>query len=374
MNPYQPLDLSNSYNAGTDVIPPGLEVETGAVDMRGLPFQIGGGEGNCFIALDGSAGPVTIPVGGSARQVIFAHGLLETSVPLGGPLGIAVADYVFHLSGGREERVPVRERYEIASMPIPGAIFGVPARPFRAVIDEQDRLPPRSDGAWEETGRRQTEVAQGMLKLYHLWAWKNPQPEAAVESIEIVPRGPRFIVAAITLGQLDEYPFVKQRRRPVKVTLDGDAADAPFDVDVEVDRGVATYAFALPEASDEEFLADSFKGWGEPQNEKASPSYVEVAATPSATVTVKQDGREVAEAEWGEVEEKGVVETPGARFELLDRGGTGSTSPCWTTTRGSPCPAGSTSALLKGSPTSRTATTTRSTRTSGPGTSTWAAT
>ncbi len=320
MNAYQPLDLSKSYNAGPDVLPAELKLETGAVTMRGLPFQIGGGAGKCFIALDGSAGPVTIPVGGNARQVIFAHGLLETSVPLGGPLGIAVADYVFHLSGGREERVPVRERYEIASMPIPGAIFGVPARPFRAVIDEHDRLPHRREGPWEETGRRQTEVAQGMLKLYHLWAWKNPQPDVAVESIEIVPRGPRFIVAAITLGQVDEYPFVKQRRRPVKVTLDGDVAGETFDVDVEVDRGVATYAFALPEASDGEFLADSFKGWGERQNEKASPSYVEVAATPSATVTVKQDGREVAEAEWGEVETKGVVETPGARFELLDRG------------------------------------------------------
>ena len=67
--------------------------------MRGLPFQIGGGDGNCYVALDGSAGPVTIPVGGNARQVIFAHALLETAVPLGGKLGIAVADYVFHLCG-----------------------------------------------------------------------------------------------------------------------------------------------------------------------------------------------------------------------------------------------------------------------------------
>ena len=90
------------------------------------------------------------------------------------------------------------------------------------------------------------EVAQALLKLYHLWAWQNPEPDATVESIEIVPRGPRFIIAAITLGQLDEHPFVRQRRRPVKVTLDGETADEPFDVDVEVDRGVATYAFALP--------------------------------------------------------------------------------------------------------------------------------
>ena len=320
MNSYQPIDLSESYNAGPDVLPAGSELETGAVTMRGLPFQIGGADNRCFIALDGSAASVTIPVGGSARRVVFAHALLETSVPNGGPLGIPVADYVFHLSGGREERVPIRERFEIASVPIPGAVPGVPSRPFRAVTDDQHRLLPRREGPWEDLGRRQTEVIQEMLKLYHLWAWRNPEPDAAVESIEIVPRGPRFIVAAVTLGQLDEYPFVKQRRRPVKLTLDGEAADEPFDIEVEVDRGNATYAFALPDTSDEEFLSDSFKGWGQEQNEKASPSYVEVAATPSATVTVKQDGREVAEAEWGEVEEKGVVETTGARFELLDRG------------------------------------------------------
>ena len=105
MNAYQPLDLSKSYNAGPDVLPAGLEVCTGSVAMRGLPFQIGGGDGNCFVALDGAAASVTIPVGGFAKQIIFAHTLLETAVPLGGKLGIAVADYVFNLSGGREERV-----------------------------------------------------------------------------------------------------------------------------------------------------------------------------------------------------------------------------------------------------------------------------
>ena len=200
MNAYQPLDLSKSYNAGPDVLPDGLEVRTGSVAMRGLPFQIGGGDGNCFVALDGAAASVTIPVGGVARQIIFAHTLLETAVPLGGELGIAVADYVFRLSGGHEVRVPIRERYEIASVPIPGAVFGVPSRPFRAVIDEQDALPPRREGTWEETGRRQTEVVPGALKLYHLWAWKNPEPDTRVESIEIVPSGPRFIIAGITLG------------------------------------------------------------------------------------------------------------------------------------------------------------------------------
>ena len=81
MNAYQPLDLSASYNAGPDVLTAGSEVETGAVTMRGLPFRIGGADSRCFVALDGSAGPVTIPVGKRARRVVFAHALLETSVP-----------------------------------------------------------------------------------------------------------------------------------------------------------------------------------------------------------------------------------------------------------------------------------------------------
>jgi hypothetical protein len=320
MNGYEPSDISRQCNAGPEALGVDVEVETGSQTLRGLPFQIGGGDGKCFIVLDGSAASVTVPIGGKAHRVVFAHALLETSVHKGGPLGVGVAEYVFRLSGGREERVPVRERFEIAAGPIPGAIPGVPGRPFRAWTDRQHELLPRHEGPWGNVGRRQTEVEQEAAKLYHLWAWANPEPETAIESIEIVPAGPRFLVAGITLGHLDENPFARQRRRPVKVTLNGEAAEEPFNLEVEVDRGVVTYPFALPEASADEFLTSSSKGWGETQNDKASPSYVEVAATPSATVTVKQDGVEVSSTRWGEVEEKGVVEVSGARFELLDRG------------------------------------------------------
>ncbi|MDA1347875.1 MAG: CehA/McbA family metallohydrolase [Chloroflexi bacterium] len=321
MNGYEPSDIALLCNAGPEALGVDVEVETGSQTLRGLPFQIGGrGGGKCFIVLDGSAESVTVPIGGKARRVVFAHALLETSVHEGGPLGVAVAEYVFRLSGGREERVPVRERFEIAAGPIPGAIPGVPGRPFRAMTDRQHELLPRHEGPWGNVGRRQTEVEQEAAKLYHLWAWENPEPETAIESIEIVPAGPRFLVAGITLGHLDENPFARQRRRPVKVTLEGEAADKPFNLEVEVDRGVATYPFALPEASADEFLAGSSKGWGETQNDKASPSYVEIAATPSATVTVKQDGEKIADTRWGEIEEKGVVEAAGARFELMDRG------------------------------------------------------
>ena len=118
-----------------------------------------------------------------------------------------VADYVFRLSGGEEVRVPIRERFEIA-------VLGVWAStPFRAVSDQQDSLRPRYEGAWQDVGWRQTESEFGSPHGYYLWAWRNPHPDRMIQTLEIIPKGPRFLVAALTLGALDEHPFVRQGRR-----------------------------------------------------------------------------------------------------------------------------------------------------------------
>ena len=335
MNGYRPLELSRWCNAGPDVLGEGREAATGTQMLRGLPFQIGGVDGgNCFIALDGSAGSVTVPVDEEAQCVLFAHTLLETAAPDDSPLGAQVAEYVFRLSGGREVRVPIRERFEISELPRVAFLPGRPGLPFRAVIDQEHELASRYEGRWAEMGRRLTDVVPGVVEAYYLWSWANPEPGAAVESLEVVPMGPRFIIAAITLGQVDEHPFVRQGRRPVRIVLktEADAHKRPptswkwpprpstFDLDVEVDRGETTYAFPLPSAPAEQFLDDAFKGWGEAKNAGSSPAYAEIAATPSATVTVKHGRDTVAAVNWGELEEKCVVETPRMRLDLVDTG------------------------------------------------------
>ena len=55
-------------------------------------------------------------------------------------------------------------------------------------------------------------------------------------------------------------------------------------------------------------------------NETASPSYVEVSATPSATLSVKQAGETVARANWGTIVSKGSAAGPRTRIELIDQG------------------------------------------------------
>ncbi len=320
MEDYQPLDLSAWCNAGLEVLPQGQEAPVGGQSLRGLPFLVGvEAGGKCVIALDGATGHAVIPINQAARRVIFAHRLLESDLLEGGALGKVVAEYVFRLSGRREVRVPIRERFEIAFFG--GGVPFVHFLPFLAVSDQNDSLLPRYEGRWDQMGQRQTEARRGGPNRYYLWAWENPQPDQAVESVEIIAKGPRFMIAGITLGHIDEHPFVRQGRREARIVLaEPENAEKPFDLSVEVDRGVATYVHALPQASEDEFLKDSFKGWGQAQNQKSSPAYVEVAAIPSATVTVKQSQEEVGKVTWGEVEAKGLVSTPRMRVDLLDRG------------------------------------------------------
>ncbi len=314
MPDYEPLDLSTWCNAGVEALGPGSEAPRGRQSLRGLPFVVGGEESpQCFMALDAATGPISIPIAAAARHVLFAHRLMESDVQEGGVLGRTVADYVFRLSGGNEVRVPVRERFEIA-------FFGG-GTPFLAVSDRSDSLLPRYEGRWEDAGHRQTEAARAGLLRYSLWAWENPEPERVVESVAIIPKGPRFLIAAITLGHVEEHPFVRQGRRAARIVLvEPEDAARPFELRAEVDRGAATYVHALPEAPAEEFLKDSIKGWGQAPNQKSSPAYVEVAAVPSATLTVKQREEELGSVRWGDVEAKGVVSTPRLRIELLDSG------------------------------------------------------
>ncbi len=322
MSDYTPLDLSALCNAGVEVLNDNSERLLGRQSFQGLPFLIGS-EGartgdKSFIALDGASASVTVPVKQTARNVIFAHRLLESEVLRSGTLGTLVAEYVVRFDGGEELRLPVRERFEIGVL---GDTFQGVGAPYRAVSDTPPQLIPRYEGRWEESGRRQTEVMRRNSRAYYLWAWRNPTSDKAIESIEIIPNGLRFILAGITLGQLDEHPFVRQGRREAKIVLaDAQDADKPFSVEVGVDRGVATYTYPLPQKSGDGFLADDHKGFGEALNAKSSPAFVEIAATPSATLTVKQGGQEVGKVNWGEVERKGAVSTPKARIELLDKG------------------------------------------------------
>ena len=324
MHDYQPLDLNQFCNVGAAFIREGAEPAIGIQTWHGLPFVVGDAKpdpARCFIGFGspGHAGAgVTIPVGVAARYVIFAHTLLESRVREGESIGHVIANYFFRFNDGQEEHVPIRERFEVALVP---TWWG--GLPFLAVPDDKNGLMPRYEGKWGQMGERQTEAYMGWphnSQGYYLWAWENRDPNRVIESIRLEGADRKFIVAAITLGFNDESPFPRRAKREVKITLPQPEDSAkPFSLEVAVDRGVATFPFALPEKSANVFLADNFKGWGEAQNKKSGEAYVEVSAIPSATVIVKSADEEIGRANWGVLEAQGKIETSRLQLEIVDR-------------------------------------------------------
>ena len=94
---------------------------------------------------------------------------------------------------------------------------------------------------------------------------------------------------------------------------------SPFHLDVDVDRGLATYAYPLPQKPLDE-IAPDMNGFGAPPNQTNSPAYSHIAAVPSATVTVKHEDDVLGSAQWGELQEKGAIESDRVRLEVIDSG------------------------------------------------------
>ena len=320
MAAYEPLDLSSMCNTDPERLGGALDVPAGVHHFQGLPFLIGRADGKAAPCLLGfgegvSRQPVAVPVEKTAQRVVVAHRLLDSGIPDNGPIGERVAEYRFHFEGGEAVSAPIRDRFEIGAVPAAAGL------PFIAVQDRTDEMLPRYEGRWGDAGRRQTEAMQGRSSAFTLWVWKNPHPDRLIERLEVIPGDLRFVIGGITLGHADEHPISREAPREVLITLPRqEDADKPFDLDVQVDRGIATYPYPLPARPTDDFLRDDRKGWGEPQNPASSPAYVEVAAIPSATVTVSQGSETLGAVNWGELEKRGSVETAALKVEVVNRG------------------------------------------------------
>ena len=325
---YLALDLSDAANAGLEAFGDNPAPPWGPALWHGLPFQLGGQDPAApwLVALgDGGADSRSIAVGQHVTWVIFAHVLADAPREAPETLGKTVAEYEFVYATGPSLSVPIRDRFEVAGSSAPGSD---PARiswghlPFAAVTIERDHTPDRYEGRWEEAGGRRTETVHTWRAPLFLWPWRNPTPERRLERIELRARGRRLLVCAMTLSGLDEEPFPRDAAREVIVTL-RDATDAalPFALEVDVDRGSAGYPFLISATAPEAFLADPLAGFGDEPNPGGSPAYVRISATPSATVSVRRDGVDLAAVNWGELQDRGRLDpTPALRLEVIDRG------------------------------------------------------
>lgn len=315
MSGYQPVDLSGVGNVGLAAFDTRRVPPVGSVTFHGIPFRIGGPEPAAarFVLLEPGAAAVAVPVGRVADHIVIVHRRLRRDAPEPSP-GTVLAEYGICLADGSSERVPIRERLEIARAADAGWDS---SGPFHATGSSEMVLPDRYEGRWEEIGRRQSEaVFEPMLPDYFLWVWENPSPTVAVESMELSARLDGVLVAGITTSNAGEHPFAREAARTVLFTAEGGSLAEPS---VEVNRGVASYAYRLPRDGSA-FLDDPLRGWGDEVDVDSPHAYARITAVPSATVVVKEGDRAVGQFRWGDLGYDEPLRADGIRIEVVEQG------------------------------------------------------
>ena len=331
MSDYQPINLSSWCNTGSrwlsqtqqvpipDWPPDSGDFPIGEQTFQGLPFMIGSSGADQIFLGFGQGGyqeSFKIPIHKPVRWVIFAHRLLESHILSGEPIGRVIAEYIFTFADGKQTAVPIRERFEIGSLPAEWGQW-----PFLAVSDTPSRLMHPHAGKWDEMGFRLTDIEMEWPRWFVLWAWHSSPLDTRLASITIKPFDRPFIIAGITISTLEEDPFGRDSRLPVIISLEKEQTNAPGDdLSIQIDRGTATYPYLLPGGSKENFLEDIFKGWGQQSNQDGTEYYVEIEARPSATLRVLQGQQEALCANWGTITQHGSAQFSGARVEIVNPG------------------------------------------------------
>ncbi|HEX9515082.1 MAG TPA: CehA/McbA family metallohydrolase [Streptosporangiaceae bacterium] len=323
MADYEPVDLSQLCNTGPAILGDSRRPPIGEQIFHGLPFRIGDParpEAPCFVLIRPGE-TVSVPLGRRAERVVVAHRRLPVGHDDDVTVGQVVAHYTFDVaeSGLSPLAIPIRERLEIA---VAREEAWDSSGPFLAASSAPIKLPDRYEGRWDELGLRQTEVIIDWVSDYYLWTWQNPHPGSVLDKIEFAAVGAPVLVAAITVGTLAEHPFFREAARTLTFTALDPGGPRPLrDPALDVDRGVASYAFRLPGAGDvTRSLTDPMKGWGEPEDPDSAIAYARIAATGSATVVLKDGESEVGRFRWKELTHDQPVETAGMRVQVAEQG------------------------------------------------------
>ena len=318
---YEPVPLQAHCNCGIEVIdgdPP-----VGAVRLRGLPFVIGDGSDHCFVRLGAASSTENatlfrVELSRDARWLVFAHRQLSSDLEDGGAAGRVVARYDFTLADGETYDVPIRERFEISDLE---------QLPALAVPDAMPQSRDRYSARFSRDGGPPDAVAALRRPMavyippshYDLWAWPNPRPGVPVSHLTVTAFETPFLIAAITIGHLDEHPLVGDGAVPLRIELPAELSDTDLDaLSVTVDRGTATLPFPLID-DDREVPVP---GWGRPRRRKASPAYVHVSGLPSARLTVEVAGQEVGQARLADLLPNGEAPAGSARVSVVESGRT----------------------------------------------------
>ena len=343
-DPFLPLDLTESYNAGDanvacgdgwlwpyDGDDPGntqlRRMPTGDCLFWGVPFKAAPEDAEeKYVAVCGAEAEVpdvpesvTIAIGHRARRLLFAHACAAASG--GSPEGVGeqIGMYRIYFDDGSSVDQNLRRRFEIHDFSI---VWG--HHPFACRVCREFHAVPLDDkaGAWGRAQVGTTTRNGGSLQGWWLFDWVNPT-EKIIDKVEVVASDTAAMtLGAITVCQEESDPFAWPGRKEIAVTIDDtDGTQAP---QLRVDRGVLVRQDSLF-VPGEDFVTTDVTGFGTGGQEVREGGYAEIHASPEGRVTVSEGGvgesdgdtNAGAEFRWGDVLESGSERQGKVRIEVI---------------------------------------------------------
>lgn len=284
----------------------------------GIPFVLGPRDlsRDGLILLTEDSPEVEVPLRGKATHVCVLHFCNAPADAWANAAGGEhVADYELRFGDGTTHVQAIRDRFEI------GAFTGRwGASPFAALQARMPRPAQESDRiAW---GNLQTGVIGGGSP-FSTWVYavEHPYPDQALKSIVFRPRSPEPVaILGVTLYNGPGHPLRHVPRRVYKLILPPGTKATADRVDAQLDMGVVTRVYAVPDHVDEGWLDAVERGLGAPRHGEPGREFlVEATGAEGATLTVKVGRGKERRIPFGEAFRKGEARSPDrqVRIELL---------------------------------------------------------
>jgi len=242
---FTPITLTSVYNRNgasfsgdelADESLAGKELSlTGENVIRGIPFRLGGVEGNNLLFLRDSAVTLNFDAPIICHYLVFIHTAVTkrdapdedgiTRPPRGRIiLGDKVAEYQILYEDGNEQSVPIRRRFAIGEIRKDWGdecFSAVPLTKPIAIPTVSERM-SAGEPPGPFFGNSQTRVGSESSKVpvgYWVYALENQKPDQAITGIRFVPTDGALLILGLTATNLEENPLRWGRRQKALITL-----------------------------------------------------------------------------------------------------------------------------------------------------------
>ena len=241
-----PADDINKCGCSEHIQKNARHLPLGTKTFWGIPFDCG----DKFIYVREDARKVSFNAV-TARYLIFLHAS-ETPRPAPDQYGIyknfrgapqlkePICDYAIRFSDGTEVIAPIRARMEINDMDNgwgQGAFLSkshMRGRSYQTATDEI-YAGQKPEINWGNSQCRVMSEGSDLPLEQWLYAFENPYPDKAIESIEIIKKNGNVFLFGVTAGGVAAHPLRYGMRQKALLTLNGDARK-PFDL-IDIDLG-----------------------------------------------------------------------------------------------------------------------------------------